>query len=127
MSRIIANVFLLTALLGLTASVGHAQQSKNVDVVYVIGNVKNPAGITLVTGIRLRDALESAGGVKRKSRKVQVAHYRVVDGKLKQARANLKSIMKQESQNVLLEPYDLIDLSDDKGSFGHAIIRILPF
>jgi hypothetical protein len=62
------------------------------------------------------------------SRKVRVAHFRVVDGKAKlRATVNLKSIMKEESRNVLLEPYDMIDVPDDKGSFGHAVVRSFPF
>jgi len=125
MKKVIARIFLFVALLSVSAAVSHAQQPKNTDVVYVIGNVKNPSGITIMSEMRLRNALESAGGVKHKSSKVRVAHYRLVDGESKiKAVVNMKSIEKKASQNVLLEPYDIIDVSDKDGSFGHASGRV---
>ena len=120
MTNIMAQICMLVALLGISIVVSHAQQAKDLKVVYVAGNVKNPAGIPFVTGMRLRDALEAVGGVKDKSIKVRVAHYRLVDGESKlKAKVDLTLIRKQASQNVLLEAYDIIDVSDERGSFGH--------
>lgn len=120
MRKIIAQICLLVALLGISIVVSPAQQGKDLKVVYVAGNVKNSAGIPFVTGMRLCDALEAAGGVQDKSEKVRVAHLRVVDGESKlKAKVDFTLIKEQGSQNVLLEPYDIIDVSDKRGSFGH--------
>ena len=120
MRKIIAQICMLAALLGISIVVSHAQQAKDLKVVYVAGNVKNPAGIPFVTGVRLRDALEAAGGVKYTSDKVRVAHLRLVDGESKlKAKIDFTLIKKRASQNILLEPYDIIDVSDKRGSFGH--------
>ena len=120
MRKIIAQICMLVAFLAISIVVGRAQQAKDLKVVYVAGNVKNPAGIPFVTGMRLRDALEAAGGVKDKSDKVRVAHLRLVDGESKlKAKVDFTLIKKRASQNVLLEPYDIIDVSDKRGSFGH--------
>ena len=118
--NIVARIFLLVALFSVSFAVSQAQQVKTTEVVYVMGNVKNPSGITIVSGMRLADALEAAGGVRDKTRKVRVAHYRVFDGESKlKAKLDLTLIKKKASQNVLLEAYDIIDVSDKEGSFGH--------
>jgi protein involved in polysaccharide export with SLBB domain len=120
MRKIITQICMLVALLGISLVASYAQQAKDLKVVYVAGNVKNPAGIPFVTGMRLRDALEAAGGVKDTGDKVRVAHLRLVDGESKlKAKVDFTSIKKRASQNVLLEPYDIIDVSDKRGSFGH--------
>lgn len=129
MGNIIAQMCMLVALLGICIVVSHAQQAKDQKVVYVAGNVKNPAGIPFVTGMRLRDALEAASGVKDNSNKIRVAHFRLVNGESKlKGKVDFTLIKKRASQNVLLEPYDIIDVSDKRGSFGHPSgrIRLLP-
>lgn len=129
MRNIIAQMCMLAALFGICVVVSHAQQAKDLKVVYVAGNVNNPAGIPFVPGMRLRDALEAAHGVKDKSNKVRIAHFRVVDGESKlKGKVDFTLIKKRASQNVLLEPYDIIDVSDKRGSFGHPSgrIRLLP-
>lgn len=126
MRNIIAQICMLVALLGISIVVSHAQQAKDLKVVYVAGNVKNPAGIPFVTGMRLRDALKASRGVKDKSNKVRVAHFRLIDGEAKlKAKLDLTLIKKRTNQNVLLEPYDIIEVSDKRGSFGHPSGRFL--
>lgn len=120
MRNIIAQMCLLVALFGISSVVSYAQQAKDLKVVYVAGNVNNPASIPFVNGMRLRDAFVAAGGVKDKSNKVRVAHFRLVEDESKLlAKVDLTLIKKRASHNVLLEPYDIIDVSDKRGSFGH--------
>ncbi|HKR60747.1 MAG TPA: SLBB domain-containing protein [Pyrinomonadaceae bacterium] len=119
-------LWLVVALIVGAAVTARAQQSATVEpMVYVMGNIEKPSGVVLLSGMRLLGALQAAGGVKHRSGKVRIALFRLVDGKAdRRTVLKLKSVTKQASLNELLQPYDIIDVSDKDGSFGHPSGRL---
>lgn len=91
------------------------------DVVYVLGT-KVPQPLLLTEGMSLTRAVELTGGPAKNSKFVKVRLLRTVAGEESQLKfvLTLKDIKDRRSEDPLLRAYDILELSDEKGSFGHG-------
>jgi len=80
--------------------------------VYVTGAVVAPQVVTLKDGMTLQRALAMTGGPTRQAKTSAIHIYRVKEGKLgpEDLVFNYDTIKKGQQQDVLLRPYDIIDV-----------------
>jgi polysaccharide biosynthesis/export protein len=80
--------------------------------VYVTGAVTNPREIVMKDGLTLARALAMAGGPVRLAKTSEVHVYRQKEGKIgsEDLKYNYDAIRKGQQQDVLLQPYDIIDV-----------------
>jgi len=88
------------------------------DLVAVIRNVKKTE-IVFVDGMTVTRVVELAGGVGRNSEKVMVRIYRapVPGHRFDPITLNLKAIKQGRIEDVPLQPWDVIEVSDPSGHF----------
>lgn len=88
------------------------------DLVAVIGSVKKTE-IVFVDGMTMMRAIELAGGVGKNGELVLVRIYRTsIEGPRRDPIiVNLKAIKERRIEDVLLQPWDLIEVSDELGHF----------
>ncbi len=96
--------------------------------VYVTGQVMNPGGLYMrETGLSLKEAIAQASGVSREAQKKDVRIYRQQANSNKYGDkpivANLELIDKGLEKDVMLEPYDVIDVGEKKDSTAMAILK----
>lgn len=89
------------------------------DSVFIVGNVRTPRSITFREGITVTKAVAMAGGVVRNSRLVTIRIYR--NGSYWIGRdpiaVHLKAVLDGHAENVLLQPWNIIEVSDELGHF----------
>ena len=90
------------------------------DVVYVTGNVKDPKAIFLTEGLTLKQAISLAGGPSRNSKRVRVRVLGTAEHTQMKFVLSLKAIGNHGFVDPLLNAYDIIEVSDEDGLFGHA-------
>jgi protein involved in polysaccharide export with SLBB domain len=90
------------------------------DVVYVTGNVKEPKGVLLTDGLTLKQAVLLAGGPSRNSKRIRVRVLGTAEQTKLKFALSLKTIGTRDFGDPLLNAYDIIEVSDENGSFGHA-------
>lgn len=94
--------------------------------VYITGEVVAPQGIYLKEGgTTLMDALSMVSGLRQEAKTKEIKIYRQIDGTKDRAviLANLDLIKKGEAKDVLLEPYDLIEVGKAKKPIGMLILE----
>jgi polysaccharide export outer membrane protein len=95
--------------------------------VYVTGEVRAPQGIRLAeSGTSLTQAIAMVGGMSREAKTSSIKIYRVKEGKKDREvlTADLKLIKAQKQNDIMLEPYDIVEVDKAKESIGMAILRI---
>ncbi len=90
------------------------------DVVYVTGNVKDPKGFLLTDGLTLKQAIFLAGGPTKNSKRVRVRVLGAAEQTQMKFVLSLKAIGDHGFVDPLLKAYDIIEVSDENGLFGHA-------
>jgi protein involved in polysaccharide export with SLBB domain len=89
------------------------------DSVFIIGNVRTPRSIHFSEGMTVTKAIAIAGGAVRSSRLVTIRIHR--NGSYWTARdpivVDLKAVLDGHAENVLLQPWNIVEVSDELGHF----------
>lgn len=78
--------------------------------IYVTGGVENPRQISSRSEISLTRAIASAGGLSKKADESDITIFRREDDTTKIIKADLKKIREDESLDVKLKPFDIVDV-----------------
>ena len=95
--------------------------------VYITGEVLSPQGLYLKEGgLSLSEAVAKIGGVKREAKTRDIKIYRLKpNSKDREIIAvNYDQIRKGEQKDVMLEPYDIIEVDKAKESIAMTILKI---
>jgi polysaccharide export outer membrane protein len=99
--------------------------------VYVTGSVLTPQGIYLTDDLTVSRALASVGGVRKEAKMDDVRIYRQKPGAATQEviRVDYAAIRKNQKPDVLLQPYDTIDVPEagilSRGRIGQTFMGLL--
>ena len=96
--------------------------------VYITGEVVAPQGIYLKEGgLSLTEAIAKIGGVKREAKTREIKIYRLKSGSKDRdvISANYDLIKKGTQKDVMLEPYDIVEVDHTKKSVGQTILDIV--
>jgi polysaccharide export outer membrane protein len=82
--------------------------------VYITGSVVSPQGVYVRDQLTLTRALAMVGGVKKEAKSSDVRIYRQTPGSPEQEtiQVDLAAIKKKEKPDILLQPYDIIDVPE---------------
>jgi len=91
--------------------------------VYITGAVMSPGGLYLRDQLMLSRALAMVGGARKEAKLNDVMIYRQAPGSLKQEtfHVDVAAIKKNQKPDFLLQPYDIIEVSES-GMFSSARI-----
>lgn len=91
--------------------------------VYITGSVVQPQGIFIRDQLTLSRALAMVGGVRKEAKATDIRIYRQKPGSTEEQTilANLTLIKKRQQPDVLLEPYDIIEVPE-AGMFSSSRI-----
>lgn len=95
--------------------------------IYITGSVTSPQGIYLRDQLTLSRALAMVGGLKKEAKSNDILIYRQQPGASQQSilHANFNAIKKDPKQDVLLQPYDVIEVKENGPFSGPNILRTL--
>lgn len=96
--------------------------------VYITGEVLSPQGIYLKEdGLSLTEAIAKIGGVRREAKTKDIKIYRLKDNSKDREiiAVNYDLIKKGEQKDVMLEPYDIIEVDKAGKSIGQTILEIV--
>lgn len=96
--------------------------------VYVTGEVVSPQGIYLKEGgLSLTEAIAKIGGVRREAKTRDIKIYRLKAGSKDREiiTANYDLIKKGQQKDILLEPYDIIEVDKARENIGETILKIV--
>ncbi|MBX7054191.1 MAG: SLBB domain-containing protein [Pyrinomonadaceae bacterium] len=96
--------------------------------VYVTGEVVAPQGIYLKEGgMTLTEAIAKIGGVRREAKTKDIKIYRLKPNSKDREviAANYDLIKKGQQKDLLLEPYDIIEVDKAKKSIGQTILEVV--
>lgn len=96
--------------------------------IYITGEVIQPIGIRLPEGgLSLTQALAMVGGVRREAKTKDIKIYRLkANSKDRETIAvNYDSIKKGQQKDVMLEPYDIVEVDKAKKSIGQIVFETL--
>ncbi len=79
--------------------------------VYVIGGVANPKQISFRSQITLSRAIDSAGGLAKNADGSKITIFRREKGETKIIEADLEKIRANQSQDIILQPFDIVEVS----------------
>lgn len=92
--------------------------------VFVVGEVRMPPPADSLTipenGLTLTDAIYRSGGLTREAKKKDVKIYRIKPGSPEREviAANLDQIKKQQQKDIVLQPYDVVEVEKAPKSIG---------
>nr|MBA2735557.1 SLBB domain-containing protein [Pyrinomonadaceae bacterium] len=95
--------------------------------IYITGEVKQPTGILLKEGgLSLYQAVAMVGGPNREAKTKDIKIYRLkTNSKDREIiSANYDSIKKGTQKDIMLEPYDIIEVDKSKKSIAQTILEI---
>lgn len=96
--------------------------------VYITGEVLSPQGIYLKDGgMSLTEAIAKIGGVGRQAKTKDIKIYRLKDNSKDREiiAVNYDLIKKGEQKDVMLEPYDIIEVDKAKKGIGQTILELV--
>ncbi len=94
--------------------------------VYINGEVSNSTGVYIKEGgLSLTQALAMVGGVREKAKikDVKIYRKRANSPERDMISANLEAIKNKETADIMLEPYDIVDVGKKKKSIGQIIFE----
>lgn len=94
--------------------------------VYITGEVIAPQGIYLKEGgLSLTEAIAKIGGVNRQAKTKDIKIYRFKENTRDKETisVNLEAIKKGEQKDVMLEPYDIVEVDKAKKSIGQLMLE----
>lgn len=80
--------------------------------IYVIGGVNNPKQIASRSQITLSRAIDSAGGLTKNSQENSITVFRRTGRETKIIEADLAKIKAKESEDIVLQGYDIVDVAE---------------
>jgi polysaccharide biosynthesis/export protein len=91
--------------------------------VYITGSVVSPGGIMMRDNLTLSRALAMVGGTRKEAKVSEIRIYRQIPGSLNQEilKVDFGAIKKNQTTDVLLKPYDVIDVSEN----GIGLVDVL--
>jgi SLBB domain len=91
-----------------------------VELVFVIGNVPSQKSLIYREGVTLTRAIAMVGGVSKSSDLVGIRIYRnsATRPRPNPLTFNLKAVLDSRSEDPVLQPSDIIEISDESGKFG---------
>jgi polysaccharide export outer membrane protein len=105
-------------LLCLFANFAQGQESSAVEdsAIYVVGDVIYPSEIKFEEGLTLMEAIAIAGGISAKHKGNIVQIFRKISGKTvpEKIEINLKQIKTGKAEDLILQPFDIIEVSSNK-------------
>lgn len=96
--------------------------------VYITGEVVAPQGIFLKEGgLSLTEAIAKIGGVRREAKTKDIKIYRLKSNSKDREilSANYDLIKKGEQKDIMLEPYDIVEVDKSKKSIGQTILEVV--
>lgn len=96
--------------------------------VYITGEVVSPQGIFLKEGgLSLTEAIAKIGGVRREAKTKDIKIYRLKAGSKDRdvISANYDLIKKGQQKDIMLEPYDIVEVDHAKKSLGQTILELV--
>lgn len=96
--------------------------------VYITGEVLSPQGLYLKEGgLSLTEAIAKIGGVNRQAKTKDIKIYRLKDNSKDREiiAVNYDLIKKGEQKDVMLEPYDIVEVDKTTKSIGQTILEIV--
>lgn len=96
--------------------------------VYITGEVVSPQGIYLKDGsLSLTEAIAKIGGVKREAKTKDIKIYRLKANSRDREiiSANYDQIKKGTQKDIMLEPYDIVEVDKSKKSIGLIIFEMV--
>ncbi len=79
--------------------------------IYVIGGVENPKQISSRLQISLTRAISSAGGLSKDADETKITIFRREANETKIIEADLQKIKAQQSEDIILQPFDIIEVA----------------
>ena len=106
---------------------GDYVQVTEADPVYFTGSVNAPGGIYLREQLMLSKALGMVGGPRKEAKTSDIRIYRQAPGSSNQEiiHADLAAIRKNEKPDILLQPYDVIDVPEANPFASQRILSTL--
>ena len=91
--------------------------------VYITGSVVSPGSIMMRDNLTLSRALAMVGGTRKEAKVSEVRIFRQIPGSIGQEilKVDFGAIKKNQTADVLLKPYDVIDVSEN----GIGVVEIL--
>ncbi|HEX8774351.1 MAG TPA: polysaccharide biosynthesis/export family protein [Pyrinomonadaceae bacterium] len=82
--------------------------------IYITGSVVSPQGLYLQNGLTLSRAIAMVGGIRKDAKSEEIKIYRTKRGTSEQEllTVNFNAIKKKQAEDILLEPYDIIDVAE---------------
>ncbi|HEX8143217.1 MAG TPA: polysaccharide biosynthesis/export family protein [Pyrinomonadaceae bacterium] len=95
--------------------------------IYITGQVVAPQGLYLQNGMMLSRAIAMVGGIKKDAKSEDIRIYRQKRGTSEQEviKVNFNAIKKKQAEDVLLEPYDIIDVAESSAFSGKRLFPAL--
>lgn len=96
--------------------------------VYITGEVIQPQGIYLKEGgLSLSEAIAKIGGVRREAKTKDIKIYRLKSGSKDREiiSANYDLIREGKQKDIMLEPYDIVEVDKSKKSVGQIILDVV--
>ena len=96
--------------------------------VYITGSVQSPQGVYIRDQLTLSRALAMVGGVRKEAKTTDVRIYRQKPGSAEQEtiRVDLQAIKKNQKPDILLQPYDVIEVPEagflSSGRIGQTLL-----
>jgi polysaccharide export outer membrane protein len=91
--------------------------------IYITGLVVAPQGLYLQNGLTLSRAIAMVGGIRKDAKSEEIKIYRQKRGTSEQEllKVNFAAIKKKQAEDVLLEPYDIIDVAESSPFSGKRL------
>ena len=95
--------------------------------IYVTGAVRQPMSLYLRNGMQLKQAIAMVGGLVRDAKSDAIVIWRRKKGETEPDKmvVNFKDIQKEKSKDVMLQPYDIVDVPDNSGSIKTGLRNML--
>ncbi|HEV2863252.1 MAG TPA: SLBB domain-containing protein [Pyrinomonadaceae bacterium] len=95
--------------------------------VYLTGAVKSPQGLYLRDGMQLKQAIAMVGGLAKEAKASQIVIWRRKKGTSEPEKlvVNYNDIRKEKTQDIALQPYDIVEVPDGSGGVKGVFKGIL--
>lgn len=96
--------------------------------VYITGEVRQPQGVYLKEGgMSLGEAIAKIGGVNREAKTRNIKIYRLKSNSKDREiiNANYDAIRKGEQKDIMLQPYDIVEVDKAKKSIAQTILEVV--
>jgi polysaccharide export outer membrane protein len=91
--------------------------------IYITGSVVAPQGVYLQNGLTLTRAIAMVGGIRKDAKSEDIKIYRQKRGTSEQEllTVNFTAIKKKQAEDVMLQPYDIIDVAESSPFSGKRL------